>query len=92
VDLCAPGENIMTTSLNGGYGAAWGTSFSSPITAGAVALVWSKFPNETQEWVTERIINTADEFSDMEGSCSAGSLEGMLGAGEDSSAKGFIDI
>jgi hypothetical protein len=81
VDLCAPGENIMTTSLNGGYGAAWGTSFSSPITAGAVALIWSKFPTESQEWVVDRIITTTDEFADMDGSCNAGSLEGMLGSG-----------
>ena len=81
VDLCAPGENITTTSLGGGYGSMWGTSFSSPITAGAVALVWSKFPIESQEWVTDRIITTTDEFSDMEGSCNAGSLVGMLGSG-----------
>ena len=81
VDLCAPGENITTTSLGGGYGAAWGTSFSSPITAGAVALIWSKFPTESQEWVVDRIITTTDEFADMDGSCNAGSLEGMLGSG-----------
>jgi subtilisin family serine protease len=81
VDLCAPGENITTTSLGGGYGAAWGTSFSSPITAGAVALIWSKFPAESQEWVVDRIITTTDEFADMDGSCNAGSLEGMVGSG-----------
>ena len=27
VDLCAPGENVLTTSLNGGYGSYNGTSF-----------------------------------------------------------------
>ena len=62
VDLCAPGESVLTTSLNGSYGSYNGTSFSSPIVAGALALVWSRFP-------------------DMTGSCSAGSLNGMLGSG-----------
>ena len=81
VDLCAPGESIRTTDLNNGYGNFLGTSFSSPITAGAVALLWSKFPNADQEWVIDRILSNTDEFSDMTGSCNAGSLEGMLGTG-----------
>ena len=81
VDLCAPGESIYTTSLGGGYGSAFGTSFSSPITAGAVALIWSKFPTADQEWVENRIITSTDEFSDMTGTCQGTSLIGMLGSG-----------
>ena len=81
VDLCAPGENIQTTTLGGGYGSMWGTSFSGPITAGAVALVWSKFPTADKSWVVDRIINSTDEFSDMTSSCGGTSLEGMLGTG-----------
>ena len=81
VDLCAPGESIMTTSIGGSYGSAWGTSFSSPITAGAVALLWSKFPNWDQGMVVDRIISSTDEFSDMTASCQGTSLEGMLGSG-----------
>lgn len=81
VDICAPGETIRTTNVNGGYTSVWGTSFSSPITAGAVALLWSRFPNESQEWVEDRIISTADYFSDMDGSCYGESMVGMLGAG-----------
>ena len=81
VDLCAPGESVYSTSLGGGYGSNWGTSFSAPITAGAVALLWSKFPTADQEWVEERIITSTDEFSDMTGSCQGTSLEGMLGSG-----------
>ena len=81
VDLCAPGESIWTTNVSGSYGSYWGTSFSSPIVAGAVALVWSKFPDADQEWVEERIISNTDEFSDMNGSCQGNSLEGMLGTG-----------
>ena len=81
VDLCAPGEGVWTTNVNNGYGSYWGTSFSSPMTAGAVALVWSRFPDAEIEWVEDRIINNTDEFSDMEGTCQGQSLEGMLGTG-----------
>jgi thermitase len=41
VDLAAPGVGIWTTTKGGGYGAPSGTSFSSPTTAGVVALVMS---------------------------------------------------
>lgn len=81
VDLCAPGENIFTTSIGGSYGSVWGTSFSSPITAGAVALLWSKFPSADQAWIEDRIISTTDVFNDMTSSCQGTSLEGMLGSG-----------
>ena len=81
VDLCAPGEAIRTTDVGGGTQSVSGTSFSAPITAGAVALVWSRYPDAEQEWVEERIIENTDEFSDMEGSCQGNSLVGMLGTG-----------
>ena len=81
VDLCAPGESVWTTNLNNSYGSYWGTSFASPMTAGAVALVWSRFPDAEKEWVVDRIVNNTDEFSDMEGTCQGNSLEGMLGTG-----------
>ena len=81
VDLCAPGENIRTTSVGGGTVNVWGTSFSSPMTAGAVALLWSKYPSAPKEWIEEIIIGSTDEFSDMYGSCQGNSLEGMLGSG-----------
>ena len=31
--------------------------------AGAVVLVWSRFPDADQEWVEDRIISNTDEFS-----------------------------
>ncbi|HSE96301.1 MAG TPA: S8 family serine peptidase, partial [Methylomirabilota bacterium] len=45
VDLAAPGASIWTTVAGGGYGAVSGTSFSSPVTAGMVALVMSANPD-----------------------------------------------
>ncbi len=44
VDVSAPGTAIYTTAWGGGYDAPSGTSFSSPLTAGVVALMFSVNP------------------------------------------------
>ena len=41
IDFGAPGIDVYTTSGNGGYGTTTGTSFSSPLTAGVIALLYS---------------------------------------------------
>ncbi|MFT4971691.1 MAG: serine protease, partial [Saprospiraceae bacterium] len=41
IDFGAPGINVYTTSGNGGYGTTTGTSFSSPLTAGVIGLLYS---------------------------------------------------
>ncbi len=41
VDVAAPGESIVTLSTNGGPSTTSGTSFSSPLTAGLIALLYS---------------------------------------------------
>lgn len=41
VALSAPGVGIYTTTNGGGYGSVSGTSFSSPVTAGVIALMMS---------------------------------------------------
>jgi thermitase len=45
ISLAAPGVSIYTTANGGGYRSASGTSFSSPIVAGAAALVLSRRPD-----------------------------------------------
>ncbi|MEY4927962.1 MAG: hypothetical protein RI894_2398, partial [Bacteroidota bacterium] len=60
VDLSAPGSGIYNTLYNNTYGVESGTSMSSPITAGAAALVKSKFPNLTALQIGERLRATSD--------------------------------
>ena len=81
VDLCAPGEAIITTDHPSGYVTVSGTSFASPIVSGAMGLLWSRFPSMEKEWIIDRIISNTDQFDDMEASCSGASLVGMLGSG-----------
>jgi subtilisin family serine protease len=45
VDLCAPAVDILTTDADGSYTSASGTSFSSPLVAGVVALMLSVNPD-----------------------------------------------
>ncbi len=61
VDIAAPGVNILTTGYKSVYQTQSGTSFSSPIVAGAAALVWAKNPTFTAQQVAEQLRVTADE-------------------------------
>lgn len=60
VDISAPGLNIFTTAYHSSYNTVSGTSFSSPITAGAAAVVWSKNPTFTSVQVAEQLRVTSD--------------------------------
>ena len=61
VDIAAPGVNIFTTSFNDSYSTISGTSFSSPLVAGAAALVWAKNPSFTPVEVSEQLRVSADD-------------------------------
>lgn len=71
VDLGAPGEDIYTTFRFGdgqyGYSYTSGTSFSSPITAGAVALLRTINPALTAPQIREILINSADPVPSLQG-------------------------
>jgi thermitase len=61
--LAAPGVDIYTTDINGGYASATGTSFASPMAAGLAALVWSAKPSLTSPAdVFDIIKNSADDL------------------------------
>jgi len=62
VQICAPGEQIETTSPDNKYVLATGTSDSTAIVSGAVALVRAKFPQLSAAEVIHRITATADDI------------------------------
>lgn len=60
VDVSAPGVSIFTTAFGNAYTSTQGTSFSSPIVAGAAALVLDKFPTYSPQQVAEQIRVTSN--------------------------------
>ncbi|MCM3627376.1 S8 family peptidase [Paenibacillus glycanilyticus] len=55
IDLAAPGEQIKSTWLNGGYMTLSGTSMSAPHAAGGVALLLSRQSGLTPAQVAEQL-------------------------------------
>jgi len=64
VDLSAPADNIVVAdpTLGSGYGLGHGTSFASPLAAGAAALVWSINPDLAPDEVLSILYTTADDL------------------------------
>ncbi len=62
--FAAPGEGVITTFPGGGYAAAWGTSFSTPMAAGAASLVIQARPTAKPGDVINAL-SKAKQISDM---------------------------
>ncbi len=87
VHLFAPGQNVPTTSSRNFpstgniapyYRYIDGTSFASPIVAGAAALLWMQYPNETMLQIKARLLNSTTPFLTTADSMAGGKLN--LGA------------
>jgi subtilisin family serine protease len=64
VTFAAPGEGVITTYPGGNYAAGWGTSFSTPMFAGAAALVLQARPASKPGDITNALSKTK-QISDM---------------------------
>jgi serine protease len=83
VDVAAPGVSVLTTTNNGGYGQDSGTSFSSPIVAGLVALAYSTQctdftnfsktnPSQAALFLKNKILQNVDEIPSLVGKIKTG--------------------
>lgn len=91
VDLGAPGEDVRTTAANGNYTTTSGTSFASPATAGAVALMYSApcaslaaiahaNPSLAAQMVRDAIFNGVDPVANLANECVTGGRLNLKGA------------
>ena len=63
-DVCAPGENLLSTVPYNSYGNASGTSMSSPITAGVIAMMRAFMPSLTNDQIDTLLYHTCDTMPD----------------------------
>jgi subtilisin family serine protease len=61
VDVIAPGSNIFSTNRFGGYSSTQGTSFSAPITSGALALIHAANPALSADEVEQRLFDNCED-------------------------------
>lgn len=76
IDLSAPGTSVLGAAPGDVYYRATGTSFSSAITTGAAALIWSANPTWTRDQVAARLLGTTTDIDNLNPS-----FAGLLGNG-----------
>lgn len=87
VDVTAPGQGILSTIYNNAYASYDGTSMSSPITAGLVALIKGKYPTWTPQQVVDRLKLGVDSIYSLNPS-----YVGLLGTGRVNAFKCLSDL
>ncbi|MBU3173511.1 S8 family serine peptidase [Clostridium estertheticum] len=62
VEVSAPGVNIMSTYLNGGYEEMSGTSMATPFVAGDLAILKQKYPEYTNVQLRQLLDNNVKDL------------------------------
>lgn len=60
VHVFAPGTNILSTTLGGGYGPASGTSMATPVCNGAIAMIFAANPGLTAQQAQDVLESQCD--------------------------------
>lgn len=61
VEIAAPGVSVNSTWINSGYKSISGTSMATPHVSGVAALVWSHFPNCSNQQIRDALNTTAKD-------------------------------
>ena len=85
IDIAAPGEEILSTALNGEYRERDGTSMAAAHVSGVAALVLSADPHATNIEIQEKLITTAKPLFITE-LVGAGSLDAYAALAETSTS------
>jgi subtilisin family serine protease/subtilisin-like proprotein convertase family protein len=72
VSLAAPGVNILSTMPENGYANLTGTSMSTPLVTGVLALVWEQHPSWTYQQVIQQVLSTVDPLPALAGKTISG--------------------
>lgn len=87
VDLCTPGQDILSTLPNNRYGPNSGTSMASPNAAGVAALIWSVHSEWTREQIAAQLLGSCDNIDAQNPN-----YAGFLGCGRANSFRGLTDF
>src|SRR3989344_4761514 len=63
--MMAPGAVITSTQMQGGFGAAYGTSSAAPHVSGTIALMLQRNPNLTPQEIKARLVLTGKIITDQ---------------------------
>jgi RHS repeat-associated protein len=80
VTVAAPGTNILTTKMGGGYWNVSGTSAAAPLVAGVAGLIKSARPNQNNHTTVKAITDEARRIASLDGRVSAGGVVNASGS------------
>lgn len=67
LDIVAPGDKILSTGAFGGIVVQEGTSLAAAQVTGVAAVLWGKYPNQSNDFIMELIKNSANSAVNQNG-------------------------